>query len=266
MPKNLSIVLPTYNDAPQLVRCLESIANQHTKPDYVIVVDNNSTDGTSEVLARYPFVTVVKEARQGIVYARDAGFNATNTDLIARIDADTILPTDWVTRLHRFYDGGNRENYALTGGGYFYNIRLPRLNGWAQSQLVFRLNRLLVGHYVLWGSNMVFRRAHWLQVKDKVCDRDDIHEDIDLSIHLHQAGVKIAYHGRLRVGAYLKRVFTRHDELRFHMSRWPQTLKVHHYKHWRGIIMLNLVLWFVARPVIFLTEDIARLAGKPPLH
>src|SRR5688572_27451257 len=89
---SVSIVIPAYNEEGQLALCLEAIARQTVKPVEVIVVDNNSTDGTVEVAGRYPFVTVLHEWRQGVVHARDCGFDAAKGDIIGRIDAETVMP------------------------------------------------------------------------------------------------------------------------------------------------------------------------------
>jgi glycosyltransferase involved in cell wall biosynthesis len=266
MHKTLSIVIPVYNEEAFLKHCLEAIARQTVMPDEVIVVDNNSTDRSMEIARSFPFVTIMHEPRQGIVHARNTGFNATTSEIICRLDAETILPSNWTYRVRRFYDSGHKDNYGLTGGGYFYNVRLPRVNGWAQSQIVFRLNRFLVGHYVLWGSNMALPRVLWLQVRDKTCERQDIHEDLDLSFHLHDMGVKITYHGRLRVGVYIKRVFSNRDQQRKYMDMWPQSLRVHGYRHWRWIILINWLLWLIPQPIAFALEYASQLIGKKPLN
>jgi glycosyltransferase involved in cell wall biosynthesis len=266
MHKSLSIVIPVYNEEQLLERCLQSIAKQTVQPDQVIVVDNNSTDRTVEVAKRFPFVTLLHERKQGIVYARDTGFNAVTSDIICRIDGDTVLPTDWTYRVRRFFGSPHNKNHALTGGGYFYNVRLPKFNGWVQSQLVFRLNRLIIGHYILWGSNMAITRDQWYAVRNMVCLRDDIHEDLDLSFHLCDQGIKITYRAHLRIGAYVKRVFSDREHLHAHMDRWPQSLRVHGYKRWPLILSVNWLLWFVVQPLGFALEYISQLFGKKPLN
>src|SRR5689334_10679087 len=98
-----SIVIPVYNEAAQLGACLRAIAQQTVKPLEVIVVDNNSTDGTRAVAEAYDFVTVLEEPRQGVVHARSRGFDAARGDIIARIDADSILPADWLANVETVF-------------------------------------------------------------------------------------------------------------------------------------------------------------------
>lgn len=212
--------------------CLDSIASQAILPDEVIVVDNNSTDRTIDVASRYPFVRVVSEDKQGIVHARGTGFDAAKSDLIGRIDADTILPNDWVARVMDFYSQPDNAGSVLTGGAAFRNMPMPRLNGRLQNALVFWLNRLALGHHIVWGSNMVIPAHVWQQVRDKVCTMPLIHEDIDLAIHLDQLNVPIVFQRQLHVSAVLRRILTDQAELWANLKWWPRTLRRHNKRTW----------------------------------
>jgi glycosyltransferase involved in cell wall biosynthesis len=99
----VSLVIPVYNEESYLALCLDAIAQQTVRPFEVIVVDNNSTDGTAAVARRYSFVTLLHEPRQGVAYARDCGFNASRGDIIGRTDGDTILARNWVERLQTVF-------------------------------------------------------------------------------------------------------------------------------------------------------------------
>lgn len=266
MSKSLSIVIPVYNEASRLAACLQSIADQSEAPEDVIVIDNNSTDNSLSIAQQFPFVRVIHEKRQGIVYARNAGFDAVQADIIARIDADTVLPANWVAYVKKFYANDGRAMTALTGGGFFYNIRLPRFNGWIQSQFAYRLNRFIVGHYILWGSNMAMPAALWPKVRGKICIRNDIHEDLDLSFHLHESGVKICYREKLRVGVHLKRVYSDRRQLMGHMNLWPQSLKSHGYRLWWLGSLGNVFLGSVMLVVVLALELAAQMFGKKPFN
>ena len=264
-PLSVSIIIPAYNEQRHLQACLDSIVNQTVKPDEVIVVDNNSTDKTVEIAASFPFVKILAEKRQGIVFARDRGFNAATSDIIGRIDADTILPLNWVAYVKSFYKTDNHQNQALTGGGYFYNMRLPKINGWVISQLAYRMNRFILGHYITWGSNMALPRAVWDVVKADTCRRGDIHEDLDLSIHLHRAGYEITYNASLQAGVYLSRVWENANERRRHLQRWPNTVKVHNNRLWFMGVIGNVIVVSVIR-LFMLFEYVAQLFGRKPIN
>lgn len=257
-PLTLSIIIPAYNEERHLRRCLESVAAQKIKPDEVIVVDNNSSDTTADIARSLPFVTVIQEKKQGIVHARNAGFNASTSDIIARIDADTILPKAWTKKVLEFYSNNHHKNHALTGGGYFYNVHFPprKVVGWVLSQIAFRFNRFLMGHYILWGSNMAITRGQWQAVQGLLCIRTDIHEDLDLAIHLHRLDYEISYRARLKVGVEMKRVFYDRSALYANMLWWPRTLRAHGNWRWvmgwlgaQGLYIGSYPLWLLNKPL-----------------
>jgi glycosyltransferase involved in cell wall biosynthesis len=231
-PLALSLIIPAYNEEKHLKACLEAVAVQSVMPIEVIVVNNNSTDDTVAIAGQYPFVRVINEKRQGIVYGRNAGFDAAKGQILGRIDADSILPPHWVASVLDFYKNNPALDIAFTGGGKFYNVPLPSITSWVLDQVAFRLNRLLLGHYILYGSNMAIPKRVWEQVSDDACVRTDIHEDLDLAIHVHRAGVPISYHAGVQVGVKMRRVFRDHDKLWGNMMMWPQTLRIHGLKRW----------------------------------
>ncbi len=248
----LTIVIPAYNEEHHIKACLDSIAAQTEAPDEVIVVDNNSTDKTAEIAASYPFVRVISESQQGIAYARNKGFDSAKSDLIGRIDADTVLMTGWVRYVHRFYGNSTHAStYALTGGCTIRNSPFPRFAGWVQGQIAFRLNRLIIGHYITWGSNMVIPKKIWQDVKPDVCMRKDIHEDLDIAIHLHSRGYEIAYRNKFRVSFVMRRVFDNRRALWGNLLLWPRSLRVHGIKTWLiGLIGAMLLFVFSIIPML----------------
>ncbi len=249
-PLALSLIIPAYNEEQHISACLDSVAAQSVMPFEVIVVDNNSTDNSVKIACSYPFVRVVKARQQGIVYARDAGFDAAKGTHIGRIDADSILPSDWVKRVTAFYADDSHNATALTGGGRYYNVPLPQVSSYVLDVLAFRVNRVALGHHFLFGSNMVFPTAVWPRVKKSTCIRTDIHEDIDLAVHMHEAGVEIVYDRHLLVGVKLRRVFQNHGQLWSYLMLWPQSLRVHGKKLW-PTGFFGAVLLYVLAPLLY---------------
>jgi peptidoglycan/xylan/chitin deacetylase (PgdA/CDA1 family)/glycosyltransferase involved in cell wall biosynthesis len=101
----ISVVIPAFNESLSISRCLGSLAKQDTGyPFDVIVVDNNSSDGTASVAASFPFVRVVSEPKQGVTRARQAGLARAQGEVVAQTDADTDLPCDWIERIGRAFE------------------------------------------------------------------------------------------------------------------------------------------------------------------
>ncbi|HSW37070.1 MAG TPA: glycosyltransferase family A protein [Candidatus Saccharimonadales bacterium] len=254
MSNNVSIVIPVYNEAEPLEACLQAIAEQTVKPLEVIVVDNNSTDKSREVAQKFAFVRVINEKRQGIVFARNAGFDAVQGEIIGRIDADIRLPEGWVEHVQSFYAQATNQQLAWTGAGYFYNVPLPNLVSWTYRMLAFGLNWLLIGHCTLWGSNMAVRKDHWRQVRANIHLRTDIHEDLDLAMHLRANGIGIKYDSSIKTNARMGRVLTNRGQLWSYLQWWPRTLRVHGKWSWPIVWFFGAFLLYGATYILVFTD------------
>ena len=196
---SVSIVIPAFNEEGQLALCLDAIARQTVKPFEVIVVDNNSTDATVAVASRYPFVAVVHERRQGLVYARDCGFNAARGEVIGRLDADSEIASDWVENVRRIFADKTVE--ATSGPVSYRDIGLSalisKIDGYIRREYMTRRMGGL-GEQFLYGSNMAIRRSSWRAVRGLVCHKHHLHEDIDLAAHMAQSRSKVIFSPELR--------------------------------------------------------------------
>jgi glycosyltransferase involved in cell wall biosynthesis len=95
----VSFVVPAYNEEALIASSLHAILAETSRVGCgaeIIVVDNNSTDDTRRIASAIPGVTIVDEPQRGLVQARRAGCRAASGQLIANIDADTIIPPGWL--------------------------------------------------------------------------------------------------------------------------------------------------------------------------
>ncbi len=100
-----TVVIPAFNEAAFLGRTLESLAEQDFAGTVeVIVVDNNSTDGTADIARSYGAQSLL-EPRPGVCWARQRGTVAARGEIVLSTDADTVHPPDWLSRIDaRFRD------------------------------------------------------------------------------------------------------------------------------------------------------------------
>ena len=92
----ISFIIPCYNEEAHIKDCIRSIRKHVWYVPYeIIVVDNNCTDKTAEI-AKLESAFVIKETRKGVVFARQAGYEAATGRLIANIDADSKITDGWV--------------------------------------------------------------------------------------------------------------------------------------------------------------------------
>ena len=86
-----SIIIPAYNAAAYLPRCLDSILSQDFTDYEVIVIDDGSSDGTATTLKQYPKVKVISQSNHGMATARNRGLEMAQGDYILFVDSD-----DWL--------------------------------------------------------------------------------------------------------------------------------------------------------------------------
>ncbi len=240
----ISIVIPAYNEQYHLPLCLEAISHQTAIPYQVIVVDNNSTDNTAEIAQSYNFVTLLHEKTQGIVFARNTGFNAATGDIIARIDADTIMPCDWLEQINKTFTTTNID--AVTGSVYYHDSPFKTFNN--KTDLYFRSK---IANYLdqqvgyLYGSNMALRRQAWFSIQSETCNTNSIHEDLDLAIHLKKHNYKICFDQYLNVGVSIRCIETNLIHFYKYIYKNPATYGHHNLSQKRifypliGLLLIN---------------------------
>lgn len=110
----VSVVVASYNGERTLRACLDSLGRLNY-PDYeVLLVDDGSTDGTAELVAKYPAVRSLRHERnRGLSEARNTGIHAATGEIIAFTDADCRADEDW---LHYLVGDLLRGDFAGIGG------------------------------------------------------------------------------------------------------------------------------------------------------
>ena len=91
----VSIIIAVYNVAPYLEKCLDSLVNQTLSEIEIIAVDDGSTDGSSEILARYAStdkrVKILTKPHTGVADARNIAFPYVQGEYIGFVDSDDFV-------------------------------------------------------------------------------------------------------------------------------------------------------------------------------
>ncbi len=232
----VSVVIPCYNEQGNIADCLKCLQNQTLQPYEIIVVDNNSTDDTAKI-AKSLGARVVREKKQGIIAARDAGIAAARGNIIARLDADSRPSAAWIEKITETFSL-NPDLQAVTGTGYFYDFPFKKASTRLRNLIAVNFGRLLLGHDMLWGSNMAIRREAWLTVRGELCSRRNIMEDLDMAMHLADefGPASILYDPAIRVDISARRGAAGLMQNYFYITMWPKTLRGHRWA------------WFMAWP------------------
>ncbi len=91
MRSNITAIIPVYNGRRYLREAVESVANQTLRPDRLIIIDDGSTDGSTDVLKGLTLpmpLTVVVQANCGQAASRNRGIALADTEFIALLDQD----------------------------------------------------------------------------------------------------------------------------------------------------------------------------------
>lgn len=241
----LSVVIPAFNEQDVIGNCLGALYEQRGDIARVVVVDNNSTDDTAlivkEWMVRWPAVQVVPEATPGIVAARNAGLNAVQTDIAARIDADTIVSPGWAAAYRRFFAAPAQAAVgASTGIAVPHDLPYPGLTERIFKSFILFSNKLLTKDDTLFGTNMAIRREAWQAIRNDVCRKADIMEDMDIGLHLQRRGYRVRMAPDARVTFSGRRLLTSPWAFLRYNSMWPLT-----YWH-HGCRLTAIMTWPLA--------------------
>jgi len=195
----ISFVVPAYNEQVLLPRSLQAIRDEITRAGQVlgqdaeiIVVNNASTDNTRAVAESIAGVQVVDEPRKGLVQARWCGFAHSTGALIANIDADTIIPSGWLTEvLHQFEH--TKKLVGLSGPYIYYGVP-KRVNLVVAGYYRAAWLAYIINHYVLnvgamlQGGNFVVQREAMLKLGNPDHRFSFYGEDTDMANRLSKVG------------------------------------------------------------------------------
>ena len=96
---SISVVIPAYNAAEHISRTIYSVAGQTFPAKEIIVIDDGSTDSTSEVVKSFgEKVQYIYQQNAGVSAARNAGIEAATSEWIAFLDADDLWIADKTER------------------------------------------------------------------------------------------------------------------------------------------------------------------------
>lgn len=238
----ISVVIPAHNEAKTIGQLLTLLVPQLIEGDEIIVVDNNSLDETSEIARSYPEVKVIKQTVQGIIPSRDKGFHSAKGDIIARIDADCIPNSDWLERIR---DGLVDDKYsASTGPFYYFDMPLPKVSEASEWAIRMGVKRLLGDFPFLSGGNMAIKKKVWLRISDGLCKEHNIHEDVDIALHLTDKDLEIFYDEKMVVGTSARRIDDPPARFFEYMQKFSNTYKKHNLSPVAARVPMAIYLWF----------------------
>lgn len=184
----ISVVIPVRNRANIVGRTLDSIAAQTLAPDEVILVDNGSTDGTVDVLRRYPEAIVLEEPRPGAAIARNTGLARVRSSYVLFFDSDDFMPPRHIEEVAAELRANGRPDIGA------FNMELVGLDG-SRSPKPFRRGdpmKMQIFHSILSTQRCVIntdfiRRVGGWNESLRVWD------DLELGVRLLASGADVSH-------------------------------------------------------------------------
>ncbi|MET9386137.1 glycosyltransferase [Streptomyces sp. NPDC002928] len=195
----VSVIVPAYNEKECIANTLKSLA-QSTHPIEIIVVDDGSTDGTSEIARSaaeslgMTNVRVIRQENAGKPAALNNGVRSASYDIVVMMDGDTVFEPDAVHQLVQPF--ADPEVGAVAGNAKVGN-RDTIIGAWQHIEYVmgFNLDRrmydLLRCMPTIPGAIGAFRRDAVLEVGGM--SEDTLAEDTDITIAMHRGGWRVVY-------------------------------------------------------------------------
>ena len=216
---DFTVVIPTYNGADRVATLLEHLRCQIGTEQIaweIIVVDNNSTDGTKEVVKRYQArwpqdipLRYEFEAQQGAGFARHRGIEAARSPLIGCLDDDNLPWINWVRAAYQFaqqhpqagvFGSRIRGKFASTPPDDFERIAaFLALTDRGSQPIPYRPKAKILPP----GAGLVVRRQAWL---DNVPDERSLTEkfgerqageDLEVVLYIQRAGWEVWYNAHM---------------------------------------------------------------------
>jgi GT2 family glycosyltransferase len=194
--QSVSIVTLTKNRAPLLKKCLQSLVNQRTKPQEVVVVDNESTDETRQVIMEFkktlPIQYVYTKVR-GYPALYNLGIQASSGRWVALLDDDCVASYDWLTAFKKAVTKHptavlQGKTLSLPKGNIYAEITQDHYQNWIASNLK-KLNSI----QTVDNKNLCVPRSVTVQ---HGAFRETLtagSEDIELGVRYRRAGVSLLY-------------------------------------------------------------------------
>ena len=192
----VSVIVPAFNEAANIAATVRSLINSQYPRLEVIVVDDGSGDGTSDIVERMrlPGVRVVRQANAGKPAALNTGIRHARADILVLVDGDTVFQPDTIRRLVQGF--ADPSVGAISGNTKVANRR--RLLGrWQHLEYVigFNLDRRMYDVLrcmpTIPGAVGAFRRQVLIDVGG--VSADTLAEDTDLTMAVLRDGWEVIY-------------------------------------------------------------------------
>ncbi len=264
MGRSISVVVPVYNGARTIGSCLEAIFASSFDNFKVVVVDDCSSDGSSEIISRFPCKLITFNKRSGASKARNAGARNSTGDILFFIDADCMVQRDTLSLVERAVIAGEK---VVVGGTY---TKVP-----ADCRFFSAFQSVFINYSETKNEDPDYIASHAMAIERSLFEKSGgfpedfmpILEDVEFSHRLRQSGSALRMNPSILVSHFFDFDLIRSLKNAFRKSMYwtAYSLKNRDLLGDSGTASRELKINVAAYFILLLVCGLSLLSGRPAL-
>lgn len=161
--ERVSFYIPAYNAQKTIKYAIDSLLAQTYKIDEIILIDDNSSDNTLDIVKKYNFIKIIKnQYNLGLGYNRNLAIKNCQNEIVGSIDADVELHKSWLEILIKEI---NKKNIIMCGGKMIEKKIDNQINLWRAKYYSQNWgNKLIIDPPYLYGCNTLLKKSAWKKI------------------------------------------------------------------------------------------------------
>ena len=185
MNYKVTIYIPAFNAEKTIEDSIKSIQNQSLAFDEIIVVDDNSSDNTNEIVKKFHNIKLIKNSKNmGLGFNRNLAIKNSKNEIVAGIDADVVLDKFWLENILKTFE---KDEIIMTGGKMIEKNFNNKFNSWRSRYYSQNWgDKNILNPPFLYGCNTIQNKFIWNKINgydEKMLTNG---EDIDYSKKIKQ--------------------------------------------------------------------------------
>ena len=210
MKENISAVVVTYNRKDLLIKCIDALLNQTTKPDTIYIIDNNSTDNTEELLLEKRIITKISDKKESKNIIEETSI------IYIKLPENIGGAGGFYEGVKRAYDDGSQWIWIMDDDAFPTKTCLQELMPYTKLEDTIALASLKVDleGNILYHHRGYFNFNHGLPVQEPITYKDTQQETKDIDM-VSFVGLLINRKAVSEIGFPKKEFFIHADDLEY---------------------------------------------------
>ena len=163
MSEKITIYIPAYNAEKTIEQSIISIKNQTYEVDEIIIIDDNSSDKTHEIINQYKDIILIKNQKNmGLSFSRNLAIKKSSNEIVGAIDSDVVLDKYWLEIL---LNNINQSQIVMCCGNMTEKFITNKFNAWRAKYYSQNWgNKDIINPAFLYGCNTLLLKSAWRNV------------------------------------------------------------------------------------------------------